>query len=112
MTAARRRPRAPRRRFSSRPMAGRWNFSRRAPAARAYFFDARGEPKAVGAIVRNPQFAATLRAIAARGADAFYGGDIARDIVAAVRGHANPGTLSLDDLSSYRVRDVEAPCGV
>jgi gamma-glutamyltranspeptidase / glutathione hydrolase len=81
------------------------------PAARAYFFDARGEPKAVGTIVRNPQFAATLRAIAAQGADAFYGGDIARDIVAAVRGHANPGTLSLDDLSSYRVRDVEPLCG-
>jgi len=81
------------------------------PAARAYFFDARGEPKAVGTIVRNPQFAVTLRAIAAQGADAFYGGDIARDIVAAVRGHANPGTLSLDDLSSYRVRDVEPLCG-
>lgn len=81
------------------------------PAARAYFFDAQGRPKPVGAIIRNPEFAATLRAIAARGADAYYEGDIARDIVAAVRSHRNPGTLSLEDLAGYRVRDVEALCG-
>jgi gamma-glutamyltranspeptidase/glutathione hydrolase len=81
------------------------------PGARSYFFDERGEPKAVGTILRNPEFAETLRALAARGADAFYGGDIARDIVAAVRGHRNPGTLSLEDLAHYRVRDVEPLCG-
>ncbi len=80
------------------------------PAARAYFFDAEGRPKAVGTILRNPEFAATLRALAARGADAYYEGDIARDIVAAVHGHRNPGTLSLEDLAGYRVRDVEALC--
>jgi len=81
------------------------------PAARAYFFGADGTPKPVGSTLRNPEFAATLRAIAAGGADAFYSGDIARDMVAAVRGHANAGTLSLDDLASYRVRDVEPLCG-
>jgi gamma-glutamyltranspeptidase/glutathione hydrolase len=81
------------------------------PAARAYFFDAEGKPKAVGTIIRNPEFAATLRALAAGGADAFYTGDIAKDIVAAVRGHRNAGTLSLDDLAAYRVRDVEPLCG-
>ena len=81
------------------------------PAARAYFFDAEGKAKAVGSTIRNPEFAATLRAIAAGGADAFYTGDIARDIVAAVRAHSNAGTLSLDDLAAYRVRDVDALCG-
>jgi gamma-glutamyltranspeptidase/glutathione hydrolase len=79
-------------------------------AARAYFFDAEGKPKAVGTIIRNPEYAATLRAIAARGADAFYSGEIAKDIVAAVRGHRNAGTLALEDLAAYRVRDVEALC--
>ena len=44
------------------------------PAAAAYFYDADGTPKAIGTIVRNPEFAATLRAIAAGGADAFYCG--------------------------------------
>ena len=81
------------------------------PATRAYFFDAKGEPKAVGTTIHNPEFAATLRRIAANGVDAYYQGDIAHDIVTAVRGHANPGTLQESDLAAYRVRDVEALCG-
>ncbi len=81
------------------------------PAARAYFFGADGKPKPVGTVIRNPEFAATLRAIAAKGAGAFYSGDIARDIVAAVHGHRNPGTLSLEDLAGYKVREVEPLCG-
>jgi len=82
------------------------------PAARAYFFDAKGEPKAVGTLIRNPDFAATLRRLAANGMDAYYQGDIARDMVAAVHAHANPGTLQESDLAEYRVRDVEALCGM
>jgi len=81
------------------------------PAARAYFFDERGEPKAVGTRIRNPEFAATLRRLAAGGADAYYTGEIAHDIAAAVHAHRNPGTLSEEDLAAYRVRDVEALCG-
>jgi gamma-glutamyltranspeptidase / glutathione hydrolase len=81
------------------------------PAARAQFFTAAGKPKPPGTVLRNPQLAATLRALAAKGADAFYTGDIARDIVEAVRGHANPGTMSLEDLAGYRVRVVEPLCG-
>ena len=81
------------------------------PAARAYFFDADGKPKAVGTTIRNPEFAATLHAMAEKGADAFYTGEIARDIVKAVSSHRNAGTLSLDDLAAYRVRDVEPVCG-
>jgi gamma-glutamyltranspeptidase/glutathione hydrolase len=81
------------------------------PATRAYFFDAQGKPKPAGTIQRNPELAATLRAIAAHGADAFYTGEIARDIVDAVRGHRNAGSLSLDDMSGYRVRHLDAVCG-
>ncbi len=79
--------------------------------ANAYFFDAGGQAKRAGTILRNPEYARTLRAIAFRGADAFYTGEIASDIVAAVRSHRNAGALSLDDLAGYRVRDVEALCG-
>ena len=82
------------------------------PAARAYFFDTKGEPKAVGTVIRNPDFAATLRKLAANGMDAYYQGEIARDMVAAVHAHANPGTLEESDLAEYRVRDVEALCGM
>ena len=81
------------------------------PAARGYFFAADGGAMPVGTVIRNPAFAATLRALAEGGADAFYRGEIARDIVAAVRGHRNPGTLTLEDLAAYRVRDVDPLCG-
>jgi len=82
-------------------------------AARTLFYDAEGKPKTVGTTLRNPAFAATLRAIARDGADAFYRGDIARDIVAAVRDHpGNPGVLSESDLAAYTVREVSPVCGV
>ncbi|MBM3385763.1 MAG: gamma-glutamyltransferase, partial [Betaproteobacteria bacterium] len=46
-------------------------------AARALYYDPEQRPKAVGARIANPDYAATLRAVAASGADAFYGGAIA-----------------------------------
>ncbi len=57
------------------------------PAARAYFYDKDGAPLAVGANLRNPDYAATLKAMQKGGADAFYTGPIAAGIVAAVTGH-------------------------
>jgi len=81
-------------------------------AARALYFDDNGAAKAAGTRLTNPQFAATLRALAKGGADAFYHGEIARDIVAAVRDHPrNPGSMSEHDLASYAVREVEPLCG-
>lgn len=80
--------------------------------ARAYFFDAQGKPLAAGTRLRNPEFAAVLRRVAEEGADAFYSGDIARDIVAAVRGHAkNPGDLTEGDLRQYRAKERAPVCG-
>jgi len=84
----------------------------RDPAARALFFDDQRNPKAPGTQLLNPAFAATLRALARDGAAAFYRGDIALDIVAAVRDHAtNPGTLKEADLAAYAVREVSPLCG-
>jgi gamma-glutamyltranspeptidase/glutathione hydrolase len=80
-------------------------------AARAYFYDADGAPKAVGTRLKNPELAATLRAIAQGGADAFYRGPIAADIVAAVRGHAtNPGRLAESDLAGYQAKERAPLC--
>lgn len=81
------------------------------PAARAYLYGADGKPKPPGTVLRNPEYAKVLRAIAAKGADAFYKGDIASDIVATVRSHPNAGTLAEEDLAGYRVRDVDPVCG-
>ncbi len=54
---------------------------------------------------RNPEFAATLRTIAAEGYDAFYTGSIAERIAAAVR--ADGGVMTADDLAAYRAEWVE-----
>jgi gamma-glutamyltranspeptidase/glutathione hydrolase len=84
----------------------------RDPRAAAYFFDAGGKPLAAGAILRNPAYAATLRTIARDGADAFYRGPIAEDVVATVAANASrPGDLTLADLAGYRAVEREPLCG-
>ncbi len=81
--------------------------------AAAYFFDAAGQPKAAGTLLRNPALARTLRHVAAQGAHAFHEGALARDIVATVRGHAgNPGQLAMADLAGYRAIEREPLCFV
>lgn len=82
----------------------------RDPAARAYFYDRNGAPKPAGTTLKNPQLAATLRLVAAHGANAFYTGAIARDIVATVRQAPNPGVLSMQDLAQYRAKTREPLC--
>lgn len=84
---------------------------KRHTAARDYFHTADGGPLPVGHILRNSAYADTLRAIAEGGADAFYSGEIARDIVAAVRGATgNPGLLSEADLATYRAKARPPVC--
>ncbi|KWH15151.1 gamma-glutamyltransferase [Burkholderia multivorans] len=79
------------------------------PAARAYFYNKDGTPKAAGTVLKNPALAVVLRQVADRGANAFYTGAIARDIVAKVRKHpTNPGLLSMQDLARYKAK-VRAP---
>ncbi len=79
--------------------------------AREYFFGADGKPLPVGTQLKNPAYAETLRRIAAGGADAFYRGEIARDIVDTANSHrANPGDLTLGDLAGYDVKVRAAVC--
>ena len=81
------------------------------PPTRQYFFTPRGEPKPVGILLTNPEFADTLRRIASGGADSFYGGVIGRDIVRTVRSAPrNAGAMQLIDLTRYRVKKREALC--
>lgn len=82
------------------------------PRASAYFYEADGQPKAVGTILKSPAFAETLRAIAAQGADALYKGPIAEDIVTTIAEHpGNPGDMTLADLAAYKVEEREPVCG-
>ncbi|WP_248796085.1 gamma-glutamyltransferase [Pseudomonas sp. MWU13-2105] len=85
-------------------------FLPRSPAMAAYFLNADGSPKAVGTTLKNPQLAAVLKRIANEGSDALYKGRIAEEIVAAVNGSANPGTLSLADLQGYQAKERTPLC--
>jgi gamma-glutamyltranspeptidase/glutathione hydrolase len=84
---------------------------RRDAAARAYLFDRRGRPHRAGHRLRNPQYAATLRAIAEQGPRALSEGPIAEAIIAAARREPLAGTLTLADLQSIRPRRLEPVCG-
>jgi gamma-glutamyltranspeptidase/glutathione hydrolase len=72
-------------------------------SAATWLIDGRA-PK-VGEIFRNPALAATLRAVAEGGADAFYRGPIAEAIVRCSDEH--DGVLAMDDLASHESTWVE-----
>lgn len=82
----------------------------RSPDMMAYFLNADGSPKAVGTSLKNPALAAVFKRIAKEGPDALYKGPIALEIVAKVQGHANPGTLSLNDLNGYTAKERAPLC--
>ncbi|MGE8189702.1 gamma-glutamyltransferase [Pseudomonas sp. NPDC086278] len=82
----------------------------RSPDMMAYFLNADGSPKAVGTQLKNPALAAVLKRIAKEGPDALYKGPVAEEIVAKVQGHANPGSLSLNDLQGYQAKERAPLC--
>ena len=82
-----------------------------APRPRRYFFDQTGSARPAGYLLRNPEFAATLRAIAERGAGAFYEGPIAQAIVEAVATAPNhQGDVTLADLAGYKAKERDPLC--
>lgn len=87
-----------------------WDWSRNAAklkadpgATRHYLFN--GQAPAEGDVVRLPALAQTLKTIAARGARAFYEGEIAEDMVATVA--ARGSFLTADDFASHRGEVVD-----
>src|SRR5260221_3965329 len=80
--------------------------------ARRYFYLPGGKAKPAGTLLKNPEYAAVLKRVAAGGAGAFYRGEIARDIAAAVRKHkGTPGDLVESDFSAYSAIRREPLCG-
>jgi gamma-glutamyltranspeptidase / glutathione hydrolase len=73
----------------------------RSPDAAKAFLTADGAVPEIGAVIKQPQLANTLEAIAAQGAKGFYEGRVAQNLVAGVR--AGGGIWTLEDLKNYRV---------
>ena len=86
-------------------------FLRQDRLASQFYYDAQGEPIAVGEMLKNPALAEVLRRVAAQGSAAFYEGDVAADIVERVQNHPErPGALAVEDLSGYEALNREPLC--
>lgn len=92
-----------------RRMAGfRLGVLRASPDAARIFLD-HGEVPAEGYLIRQPELARTLEAIAARGAAGFYRGEIAQRLVTGSRDAG--GIWSLEDLATYTVLERQPLAG-
>jgi gamma-glutamyltranspeptidase/glutathione hydrolase len=80
-----------------------------APAARDYFFTADRQARASGALLRNPEYATTLRTLASQGASAFYQGPIAEAMISALKSAPTAQSdMTLSDLAAYQAK-IRAP---
>ena len=73
----------------------------KSPDAARIFLTASGDVPALGTVIRQPELAATLAAIAQSGAKGFYEGRVARALVDGVR--TGGGIWTREDLTGYRV---------
>ena len=76
----------------------------------AEYFMPAGVPITAGNTLVNLPYAQTLKVLSEQGVGVFYAGDLAKTIVATVRGTKNAGVLSEVDLAIYRVKERGAVC--
>lgn len=75
------------------------------------YFKSEGQWLQAGFVRKNPDYAALLKQIAKKGSQAFYQGDNAKAIVAAVQqAPINAGKISLQDLSAYQPKTRDPVC--
>jgi gamma-glutamyltranspeptidase / glutathione hydrolase len=88
------------------------------PEAAAYFLNADGSAKALGTLIKNPAYAATLTSLASGGANALYTGPIAENIVKKIKitSGGSPtvaisaGLTELSDLAGYQAKKRDPVC--
>lgn len=78
--------------------------------ANAYFTAPDGHRRTTGETLTNPDYARTVRDLAAGGVEVFYKGRIGAEIVSATRQDPRPGGLTQDDLAAYQPVEREALC--
>jgi gamma-glutamyltranspeptidase/glutathione hydrolase len=85
----------------------------RDPVAFEFFVNSDCTAKPAGTFVTNPEYADTLDILASGGADAFYTGAVAEDIIAKIAGDRKPTDdpiISLQDLINYEMLEREPVC--
>jgi gamma-glutamyltranspeptidase/glutathione hydrolase len=75
------------------------------PGAYTAIFEPEGRPLREGEVLRQPQLAATLTALAEQGLDAFYRGPLAASIAADLAALGSP--VSVADLAAHKAKAVE-----
>jgi gamma-glutamyltranspeptidase/glutathione hydrolase len=81
-----------------------------APDILAYFARPDGGEVKTGDVLKNPAYAAMLRKLAAEGPAALYRGQVAQAIESRIHADPMPGTLSTQDLATYRAQARPALC--
>lgn len=82
----------------------------RYPQTAAYFLPG-GKPLAAGTVLKNPEFARSVKLLAKEGSAPFYSGKPAQNMVDTVTGAAdNPGKITLADFKNYRVIERTPVC--
>ncbi len=74
------------------------------------YFDASGTPLSIGSVIRNPEYARTLRRVAARGVEGLLGEGGAERIVAAAQHGPMATLMTADDLRAYRPQERTPIC--
>ncbi len=82
---------------------------KRYPATAAYFLP-NGVPLKSGSVLKNPEYAHTVKTLAAKGAAPFYDGEFAQRIVQAVKNNDNAGLLELSDFKKYQMIERKPLC--
>jgi gamma-glutamyltranspeptidase/glutathione hydrolase len=80
------------------------------PEMRPLFFGEDGKPLPVGATIRNPAYAQTMRRLAIGGPQAFLDGGGAKAIVAAAQRGYRPTLMTEEDLRNYRAVERDPVC--
>ncbi|HEY4548182.1 MAG TPA: gamma-glutamyltransferase [Pedomonas sp.] len=82
------------------------------PEVQRAYFGSDGKPLPVGTVLKTPDYAALLKDIAARGADAYYTGKPAeRAIKAITQSPKAPVEVTKADFANYKAIEREAVCG-
>ena len=75
------------------------------------YFYPNGNPLKEGHILKNQQYANTLKKISSEGIKGFYEGSIAESIVESATKDPNPGSLDINDLKNYKTVIRPVICG-
>ncbi|MCL7929117.1 gamma-glutamyltransferase family protein [Halomonas llamarensis] len=79
--------------------------------AKAFYYQGKDTPVAIGEVLKNPALAEILRQIAQHGIHVLHEGAIAEDLVQRVNTHHDrPGEISLGDLAEYEALIREPLC--